>query len=206
VLTAGDSPPIAGAYDVIVVVADGVGIAPGEQDQGVDIGTNCRGVSVDVDGLIRHPVHGVCRSRVGRRHERRHFCASGPLPDFAVIHLGVVGKYRCQQGVLGGIDGGRIAHREFDDLVTVGHATSPFGCTTTRGGPSVRRACSIAPGTSSRPMTRPTLGIGSSRPSTTASSTPYQSCGIGPPPNWTVNPLRVASVMLRVSPVYQPPA
>ena len=51
---------------------------------------------------------------------------------------------------------------------------------------------------------RPTLGIGSSRPSTTASSTPYQSCGIGPPPNCRVNPLRVASVILSVSPVYQP--
>ena len=52
----------------------------------------------------------------------------------------------------------------------------------------------------------PMLGDGSSRPSATASSVPYQSWGSGPPPNWIVMPLCVASVQSIVPASYQPPA
>ena len=42
--------------------------------------------------------------------------------------------------------------------------TSPFGCTTMRGGPWARLTSSRAAGTSSRAITRPTLGSGSRLP------------------------------------------
>jgi hypothetical protein len=59
-------------------------------------------------------------------------------------------------------------------------AHEAVGCTTTRGGPWPLRTWSMASGTSSRPMVLPILGDGSSLPSATASSVPYQSCGCGP--------------------------
>lgn len=61
------------------------------------------------------------------------------------------------------------------DRVRQGHEA--VGCTTIRGGPCDFRASSIASGTSSRPITFPMAGRGSSRPSVTASRVPYQSCG-----------------------------
>jgi hypothetical protein len=61
-------------------------------------------------------------------------------------------------------------------------------------------------GPSSSPMILPMLGAGSNRPSATASSVPYQSCGRGPPPNWIVMPLCVAAVKSIVPASYHPPA
>src|SRR5271166_4398373 len=208
---AGDSPPILGTDDVVIVETGRVhaGGVVGQHDQRIDIGARLGRVAVDRDHLIGQAVHGVAGQRVGLLHELGHRVDTPPGTDFAVVQLAVVGEDGAEQRPVAPVDPGGVAHENIGDVLAVfsfGHTTSPFGWTTIRGGPSDFRARSSASGTSSRSTIAPTLGSGSSRPEAMASRVPYQSCGCGPPPNWMATPCRVASVTLSESPLYQPPA
>src|SRR6185437_9259448 len=112
-------------------------------------------------------------------HEVRDGINPVPGADLAVVQFTVVGENGAKQRPVAAVDPGGIPHQQIGDVLAIfsfGHAISPLGWTTIRGGPSDRRARSSASGTSSRPMIRPTLGSGSRRPAATASSVPYQSC------------------------------